>query len=208
MTWTVSTKTAAALAVLGFMLVGVSFAQAQQSEPSDVTQAASIPIASSSDTALASRSASAGGLTWTVTESDSSAGPCIDVDVSGPNGQVGRVGGGCGVSDDDGLRWGVGGLEVDGQWFNVVYGKTTVAGSDSVAIGLANASQIIVDRTNSADGLWAAAYKADRLDPRADVQSIRVRSSNGDQLAFAAVPSIAGARARGQSGGPKAVESK
>jgi hypothetical protein len=206
MTWSTSAKTGAALAVLGFTMIGISFAQAQQSDTSGATPPVTVAIANTSDDAVASRSVTVADVVWTVTESESSAGPCIGVDVSGPNGQVGRVGGGCGSGDDGGLRWGLGGLDVDGQWYNVVYGKTTVAGGESVDIQLANASHMVVDRTTSADGLWVAAYKADRLDPAADVRSIAVQASNGAELASVAAPSIAAARARGQNGRPKAPD--
>jgi len=81
------------------------------------------------------RTVAVGGVTWTVSAYSSPGGPCVGVVAYVDGVEQVRIGGGCGTPDDPRLWWGIGGIEIAGQWFNVAYGLVAQA-VDAVRVTL------------------------------------------------------------------------
>lgn len=149
------------------------------SEPRDVV---------SSGTATATRTVEVAGVTWNVVHRDSSEGPCIGVVAEMDGVEEGQVGGGCGESDDPALRWGIGGIEVKGQWFNVAYGKVPAAAA-SVRVILGDGS-VVVDSGVQGNGIWVVVIPADPFDKATDIARLEVVGGAGIAITDVAPPSL------------------
>lgn len=93
-----------------------------------------------------------GEVRWTFVSYASSEGRCTDLVAEQIGGsQIGRVSG-CwsSESEQETLRWLVGGMELDGRWLNVVYGRASPDVSD-VQVTLADGSS---DTAKVVDGTW------------------------------------------------------
>jgi hypothetical protein len=140
-------------------------------------------------TATTSRSVQVGGVTWTVIRRDSPDGACVGVvaDVDGV--EEGQVGGGCGEADEPTLRWGLGGLEVNGQWFNVAYGEVPITVS-SVRVTLGDGSVLSDTNLGESAGSWVVVTSADPFDKAKEISGIEALSASGAILAEKTPPSV------------------
>jgi hypothetical protein len=128
-------------------------------------------------------------VTWTLTRSTTSSGTCLTVVASGHEVELGRIGGGCGVTEPGGWEWGLGGLRVANQWFNVAYGQAPSAAA-SVDLELGNGIVLADSRVAPAGGLWLFVFPADPISAASDVEEIRALDASGAVVASETPPSI------------------
>lgn len=138
------------------------------------------------------------GVTWTVSAYSSPGGPCVGVVAYVDGVEQGRIGGGCGTADDPRLWWGIGGIEIAGQWFNIAYGVVTQA-ADAVRVTLGDGTVITDDGVTAADGVWIVVVPGDPLSQRSDVTTITALSA-GSEVATETPPSIVAYRQQIESG--------
>ncbi len=149
-------------------------------------------------TTIASRRQTVAGVAWTISEQDSTDGPCVGVVATTAAGEQGQVGGACGEGSSH-LRWGVGGLSVEGTWFNVAYGLSYDSNAASVRVDLADGRSLVDDGVAAGKGLWLEVYPADPTSSADDVSRIVVSDPAAGVLADVHPASLAAARARAQA---------
>jgi hypothetical protein len=172
------------LALAAAILVGRSVSADAPITPLPVSES---PGRASSET---QRSVREGGVTWTISRSDSPDGPCVGVVAVVDGQQAGSVGGGCGTSDDPRLRWGIGGLEIDGAWFNVAYGEVAATAS-SVSVTLGSGTVVSDDGMRESSGAWLVVVPAaDPLSRAAEIKRIAVVDETGAIITDASPPSM------------------
>lgn len=117
----------------------------------------------------------------------------------------GRLGG-CGESDDPHLRWGIGGIDIGGQWYNVAYGQAALDAS-SVEVTLGSGSVQTDSAVRASNGTWLIVLPADPMDAQTEFVKIVALTDSGVHLAVAEPPSLvahrqaAAGRAAGGEGG-------
>jgi hypothetical protein len=138
-----------------------------------------------------SRTAILDGVTWTVTRSESAAGPCVGVIASQRASTLGEVGGGCGTSDGP-IRWGLGGLREGNTQYTVAYG--VAVGATSVQVAQREGGTLSDTRVDPRNGLWIVVSARDVTTNPADFTDAWVTDDTGQLIAHVSLPSIAGAR--------------
>jgi hypothetical protein len=181
-----------AAAILLSLLGQVVGVEAVTPDPSNETD---LPATGALDTT--SRTVEVGGVLWTVVSGDSGSGRCVGVIASVSGVEEGQVGGGCGPSVNPALRWGMGGLEVRGQWFNVAYGEAYQP-ADEVRVTLGDGSVSTIDNLSVTQGAWLVVVGGDPLSAANDFTRIRVLDASGKELAREDPPSLAGYRQQAQ----------
>jgi hypothetical protein len=131
------------------------------------------------DTLEMKQSVNVGGINWSLVSYDSSDGPCLDVYANvDPKAAPGQSG--CGTPDGP-FQWSIGGLDVDGEWYNIAYG-TTVKGSVTASIKSS-------DGTLNLDvikGSWLSVVPGERM----DYASVTLEDGSGKPVASVEFPSI------------------
>lgn len=153
----------------------------------DVAAAEGSSIDASSASILREFEEPKGVVRWVVVEYESSLGPCLDVygeAVSGGDwAEVGDCGEGAGP-----FAWAVGGVELGGEWYDVVDGRAP-QGASRMRITLGDGT---VHEADVVKGIYILVDTGARLD--FDVTKIEAVASNGDVIAAVQPPSIAEAR--------------
>ncbi len=139
--------------------------------------------------ASTTRTVTVGGVSWIVARHDSPGGSCIGVAAEVDGQEKGQVGGGCGTSDNPMLRWGIGGLRVGGQWFNVAYGEVPAAAS-SVRVTLGDGSVRTDSGVGAGQGVWIVVLAGDPSDRASEVARIEVLDGAGSVIAHENPPSL------------------
>jgi hypothetical protein len=142
------------------------------------------------------RSVEVGDVTWTVSRSESEVGPCIGVTATFRGREEGTIGGGCGNPDDPDLRWGIGGLDVGGRWFNVAYGAVSPT-VRVVEVTLGDGT-IVSDHLGPDEGVWILPVAADPLNRAFDVVRISARDGGDAVVAEEEPPSLVKERQQAQ----------
>jgi hypothetical protein len=125
------------------------------------------------------------GLEWSLVSYESRDGPCLDVWVADGTGQVVGTQSGCGTGSP--FRWSVGGMEVDGRWYDVYHGGT-VPGATRVILTMEDGGR---RSTEVEAGAWLVAAG----DPQGSVSRIELVDTVGRVLADVSPPSLATLRA-------------
>jgi len=169
----------ATLAIRGFAMAGT--ARSVADEPVDSVRAAS----------GTTRTIVAAGIDWRVDHQDGPGGHCIGVVAQVGGVEQGSVGGGCGQPDNPLLNWGVGGLLVADQWYNVAYGEVGEASSGSVRVTLGDGEVIIDQGVPQAGGLWIVVIPAEPTSLATDIAGITALDGMGSVVAQVEPPSLA-----------------
>lgn len=137
----------------------------------------------SSRTTIVARSMTLGGVEWSVVRDADS---CVSVLAELNGVQQGSVGSACSSS---GWGWGIGGVDVGDQWFNVVYGQapTTVA---SVRVSLADGNELTDSAVRESGGAWLAVMPADPTAKASDVVTISALDAEGSVVVEEKPPPI------------------
>lgn len=168
----------ATLAIRGFAMAGA--ARPVADEPVDSVRAAS----------GRTRTIVAAGIDWRVDHQDGPDGHCIGVVAQVGGVEQGSVGGGCGQPDNPLLNWGIGGLLVADQWYNVAYGEVGEA-SGSVRVTLRDGEVITDQGVPQAGGLWIVVIPAEPTSLATDVARITALDATGSIVAQVDPPSLA-----------------
>lgn len=155
------------------------------------------------------RSVAVGGVIWTVSRQVSPDGPCIGVVATVDGEEQGRLGGGCGTTDNGQLRWGIGGIGIGDGWFNVAYGEVDPA-ADSVRVTLGDGTVLEDTAVLEAQGLWIVIAPGDPTSLKSDFVRISALDATQSVIAQEIPPSLvayrlqaqASAAAKGEGGGP------
>lgn len=142
----------------------------------------------------------AGQVHWTISRYDSPKGPCIEVvaeEVGGSH--QGRLGG-CGRPENPSLRWSIGGIDMDGQWFNVAYGAVSAAAA-SVRVTRGDQRELTDAGVRGGQGLWIVVIAGNPLDGATDIVQIVARDESGHVIASIRPPSIVAYRQQAASSG-------
>jgi hypothetical protein len=123
------------------------------------------------------------GTTLTVSGSPSPDGYCLTV--SGGGGHLG----GCGTSKGP-FRFGEGGLRVDGQLYNVAYGRAP-ADASSMEVVLGDGSTL---REDASSGVWLFVVAAKAGDRASDFATVKAEDDAGRVLSQVHPPSLSEAR--------------
>lgn len=163
------------------------------------------PPAESSPAPTVSRTTTVHGVEFTVQGSECAEGPCVDVvaTVDGiAQGGLGGVSGDRGRPEDPDLEWGLGGLLVGDEWFNVAYGAASPAVA-MVSVTLGDGTEVADDVAGA--GVWLVVVPADPFDPASDVSRIRALDATGGVVAEVEPPSLVAYRQQAQSVGTGAA---
>jgi hypothetical protein len=139
----------------------------------------------------------AGQVHWEIARQSDSSQICLDVVGVDPAGSDEAKLGGCWArSDEEPLQWSIGGVEIGGSWFNVVYG---LAGSEvaSVRISTQTGDKKADDGVRSGSGAFLLVVPGDPMEPAADVVQIEALGSNGQVVARRDPPSLSSYRRAG-----------
>jgi hypothetical protein len=185
---------AALTALFGVALVGFLVRSGATAESPSVTHGGANVVESTNATA-SDAVIEVGDVTWTLIRGDSPEGACVGVVAEVAGVEQGQVGGSCGEPDDPKLRWGLGGLEVDGRWFNVAYGEVP-SDATSVRVTLGDGSALTDSELGRTDGGWLIVVPADPLDKATEISSIEVLSTAGSVIAEKTTPSLVDLRNR------------
>lgn len=180
------TGVAVAVVLISGVAVGLNYLPGR----SDAVVEPAEPGPDQSD-APVSRTVVVDGMTWTISASASSAGPCVGVTVANDS-----IGGGCGHSDNPLLRWGVGGIRERGSYYEVAYGVAP-ANAAEVRVSLGSGKELVDDHLTS-DGLWLFVRAGDPSRHADEFTAITVLDAEGQEVTRQTVPSLSAARARAQ----------
>lgn len=128
-------------------------------------------------------------VTWTLSRYSTSSQTCMSVVASIDGAEQGRLDAGCGVSGAGDLQWGLGGLQVADQWFNVAYGQAPPT-AVSVNLKLGNGSVLVDSMVAAAGGLWLFVFPDDPISTGSDVDEITALDASGTLVAREGPPSI------------------
>jgi hypothetical protein len=132
-----------------------------------------------------------GEVRWILTRRGSEEGPCLNVageQIHGPD----RAGAGsCGATADNGVfTWAIGGVDVGGEWFNVVYGEV-VREAAGLRVTLGDGTERTDRDFQRAGGMWILVLPAtDAMDSASDVVAIEALDESGAIIAREEPPSI------------------
>lgn len=127
------------------------------------------------------------GLEWSLVSYDSPDGRCLDVWVADGTGEIVGAQSGCGTGRP--FHWSVGGMEVDGRWYDVHYGGA-VPGATRVILTMEDGSR---SSTEVKAGAWLVVAPGD---PQVSVSRIDLVDTVGRVLADVSPPSLATLRAQ------------
>jgi len=133
-----------------------------------------------------------GDSSWALVRSFSADGSCLEVVAEVDGVEQGSVGG-CGNWNASPLSWSIGGVGVEGQWYDVALGQGS---SDVAAVRLTLAAgNTRADATVDAHGgYWFVVYPADPLAKEGDITRIEALDNTGSVIGQQEVPSLAEAR--------------
>ena len=114
----------------------------------------------------------------------------------------GGLGGDCGRPQDPDLGWGLGGLLVGDEWFNVAYGAASPAIA-TVSVTLGDGTEVADDVGGA--GVWLVVVPAGPLDARGDFSQIRALDVTGGVVAEVKPPSLVAYRQQAQAVGTGAT---
>jgi hypothetical protein len=134
------------------------------------------------------RTVSASGVTFSVKRQNSLDGACIDVAATLDGVVQGSVGG-CGEPDNPLLRWGIGGIKVAKDWFNVAYGEVPQL-VDSVRVTLGDGTVLTDTGVGPANGLWLVVVPGDPTSTASDFIRIIALDAEGTVIAEEETPSL------------------
>ena len=153
-----------------------------------------------------SRTTMVDGVEFTVQRSESAEGPCVDVVATVEGIAQGGVGGGlsgdCGRPQDADLGWGLGGLLVGDEWFNIAYGAASPAVA-TVSVTVGDGTEVADDVAGA--GVWLVVVPAEPLDARSDFSQIRALDATGGVVAEVKPPSLVAYRQQAQAVGTGAA---
>jgi len=120
---------------------------------------------------------------WEVVSYDSPAGDCLDVvGASLVTSDVGRLSG-CGPGDGP-MHWGAGGVDLDGQWFNIAYGVLPVNASE---VEITSEAGLTAQAVVSGDVWFLASPDDSPLGLAGAPKRITARDSRGETVAVVTV---------------------
>lgn len=124
-----------------------------------------------------------GDTTWSVDVKDG----CLEAFATVSGEEEGRLGTVC--PSDKPLAWGIGGLDVGGQWFSVAYGLAPAAAVVRVATDDGTVRD--VENVALSDGAWMVVFPGDPASNESDVVQISSFDKEGSLIAQMEPPSVA-----------------
>jgi hypothetical protein len=137
---------------------------------------------------------SSDGVTWTASNYRNNTGACVEIAGASASGS-GSVGG-CGITRA--TSYGIGGLDVGGTYYRIVYGRAP-AGAAAIRVNLVGGSEAPTVARFAGRGIWFAVYPAAVGDASFDVEQVSLLDSSGSVLDRGRLPRISAYERAAQS---------
>jgi len=139
-----------------------------------------------------------GGVNWTVSRTDGPDEACIGVVATLHGEELGSLGGGCGRPEIGHMRFGIGGIDIGGDWFNLAYGEVAPE-TRSLDVILGDGTVLRHTVVPEAEGLWIVVSPGQPTSLGSDFVLIKALDAGGSVIAQETPPSLVARRLQAQA---------